>query len=129
MVDIAAIGRRHLSAALSGEMPSVPVNEWLGDDGEPVEIFYKPLTGVEQKQIQEMANKSEVEGVCMGVKVRALNADGSKVFGDVPIVSMLHDFGYSVLLKIFLLMETGVPTGTHGDDSLTEVVGALEKES
>ncbi len=118
-MDIAEIGRNHLRDALTGEMSSIVVHEWL-DNKKPVEIFYRPITGIQQKQIEAMSANSQAEGVCMSVKVRALDKDGRLIFGNTPIESMTHDYNYTVLLKIFLCMSGGAPVEAER--------GELEKE-
>ena len=108
-MDIAEAGLRHLREALAGDLQSIEVPEWPGEDGKPLCIYFRPLIGAEQKQIEAMSSQSETQGVCMAVKVRALREDGSKAFGEVPIESLMHDFNYNALLRIFLRMVSGTP--------------------
>jgi hypothetical protein len=108
-MDLASIGRSHLRAALTGALQSLPVAEWLDENKAPVRVYYKPLTGEEQIQIESMQSESTVKGVCMAIKVRALKADGSKAFGGVPIESLISDYNYPILLRIFLGMKASAP--------------------
>ena len=98
MPDIADIGRRHLADQLTGQMRHCEVSEWLDEQGRPVKIYWKPLTGIEQKSID--AGQSEVERVCLTIKHRARDADGKLLFAPVPIESLMHDYDYSVLRAI-----------------------------
>lgn len=120
MADIAEIGRRHLADALAGNLHHCTVTEWLDDDGKPVEVYWRPLTGKQQQQID--AARDEVSRVCMSVKVRALDAAGAPVFADVPLVSLVNDYDYSVMRAIAYII-----AGDIGQDDDTKIE-AFEKE-
>ena len=121
MIDIAEIGRRHLADALTGEMQFCDVSEWLDEAGEPIRVYWRPLTGAQQKQIDQF--NSLVERTCMTVKVRALSADGARIFAKTPIESLVNDFDYEVIRAIAYLMAIGTPADTG------ERIEALAKES
>lgn len=124
-MDIAEIGRNHLREALTGELHSCTVDEWVGDDGKPVTLYWRPLTGAEQKRIE--AFKTSTERTCMTVKVRALDADGKHAFADTAIESLMRDFDYWTLLTIAYLMSTEdqPPAAADAEGGLIE---SLEKE-
>lgn len=67
-------------------------------------IYWKPLTGIQQKQIQSYADKSISEGICGHVKVRALDSKGEHIFKDVTVLSMLHDYELQPFVEIFNAM-------------------------
>lgn len=122
-MDIAEIGRSHLRQALTGERHSCTVDEWVGDDGKAVTIYWKPLTGVEQKRIE--AFKTSTERTCMTVKVRALDEVGKHIFADTPIESLMRDYDYWTILTIAYLMSTQDQPPAAAGEGLIE---ALEKE-
>lgn len=112
------IARSHLADALAGTMQHCVVSEWL-DGGEPVKVYWKPLTGIEQQRIE--AFDDNVKKICMTVKVRARDAGGNLIFDNVPIESMMRDFDYSVLRAIAFLM-----VADFGDTE--ETIEDIEKE-
>ena len=119
-MSIADIGRNQLRDALTGKMSECEVSEWLDDAGKPVRIFWRPLTGAQQKLIDGFT--SNVERTCMVVKVRALDADGRKIFDEVPIESLVHDYEFRVIRAICYLMTS--ETSLDAD----ELIGDLVKE-
>ena len=64
-------------------------------------IYWKPLTGSQQKAIQKYAEKSTAEGICMHVKMRAVNKEGEPIFGDIGVIGLMNDFDFEVISKIF----------------------------
>lgn len=119
MIDIADVGRQHLADALAGDLAHCVVSEWIAD-GEPVKVYWRPLTGAQQKRIDAFTDY--VTRTCATVKFRALDAGGKMVFDKVPIESLVNDYDYSVLRAIAYLMQTQLP-----EDS-AESIEALEKE-
>lgn len=95
MTDIADIGRRHLADALSGRMREGIVSEWIGDDGEPVKIYWRPVTGRQQREIDRAG--SEVDRICATVKHRALDASGQPIFADTSLTSLANDYDYDTI--------------------------------
>lgn len=119
MTDIADIGRRHLADALTGKMYQCTVSEWLDENGVPVELYWKPLTGKQQREIDQA--QGEVNRVCMLVKLRALDADGKQVFKDVSLSGLANDYDYDVIRTIAYII-----AGNIGQD--TDPVENAEKE-
>jgi len=117
MVDIAAIGRRHLSDALTGKLHECTVSEWLDDDGKPVKVFWRPLTGTQQREIDSAGD--EIARVCQSVKVRALDANGSPVFAETPLASMSVDYDYNVIRSIAYIIAGDI--GQDVDDKIEEM--------
>lgn len=101
-MNIADIGRAQLSNALSGKLSNCDVSEWLDTNGNPVKIYWKPLTGLEQKQIDGFDNSTDRTLMC--VKVRALDAGGKHIFKDIPIESLRAQYDYAVMRAIGYLM-------------------------
>ena len=83
---------------VSGELESCEV------PGLDDRIYWKPLTGQQQRQSQKAAEKSTAEGICLHVKLRALDEKKELVFGDVALVGMMHDFDFKVISAIFFKM-------------------------
>ena len=92
---------------LAGELESCTVKALGGD-----RIYWRPLTGSQQKKIQTFAEKSVAEGICMHVKTRALDAQGEAVFKDLPITSLMNDFEFQTIADIFSEM-TGLDLSTE----------------
>ena len=101
-MDIAEIGRKHFADAFTKDPKYCEVTEWPDEEGKPMKIYWYPLSGVQQKQIEEP--DSVVARTCMSVKVRALDADGKPAFENTPLVSLMHDYDYSVIRLISFLM-------------------------
>lgn len=99
MSDIAEQLRQKFQDRLAGEPESIEVPELDGQ-----RIYWKPITGKQQKQIQAFAEKSTAEGICMHVKTRALDEKGERIFKDVAMAGMMADFDFQVLARIFFAM-------------------------
>lgn len=91
---------------LSGEMESAQI---AALDGE--RVYWKPMTGAQQKQIQSFADKSVAEGICMNVKTRALDKEGNPIFKDIAVIGMMNDFEFSTISDIFFAI-TGADIST-----------------
>ncbi len=121
-MNIAEIGARHLANALSGEMHHCTVTEWRDNEGKPVKVYWKPVTGSQQSIIDSASG--EVNRTCMTVKERALNADGSKIFKDNSLASLNNDYDYDVIRTLALVI-----SGDIGYSSFTEkAIEEMEKE-
>lgn len=120
-MNIADIGKRHLKDALTKKLSNCEVTEWEDGEGNPVKIYWEPLTGAQQKQIEEAG--TDVDRQCMAVKVRALNKDRSPIFSDTPLASLTHDYDFNVIRAIAFLMATDM-----GQDNQEEIEEEIEKE-
>ena len=98
MSDIAELLKEKFQERLHGEMDSCMVDE-IGQ-----RVYWKPLTGRQQKVIQKAAEKSTAEGICMHVKTRALDKEGNLIFNDVALVGLMNDFDFTVISEIFFAM-------------------------
>lgn len=76
-------------------------------DSEKMRVYWKPLTGRQQKAINMAAEKSITEGILMHIKIRALDAAGEREFKDVSLLSMMNDFDFDELSKVYIKM-TGI---------------------
>ena len=107
MMTPADIGRRHLTDQLSGKMGRCTVSEWIDPEtGNPIYLYWKPLTGVEQKQID--ACTTQVDRIAMTVKLRARDADGNRVFNDVGLTSLVNDYDFDVLRAIAYIISGNI---------------------
>ena len=95
--------RERFRARVSGEMEHADVE--IG--GDKVRIYFKPLTGAQQRTINKNAQKSIIEGILSHVSMRALDAEGNRIFAGVGMPSLLNDFDYDELSKIYVAM-TGI---------------------
>jgi len=127
MSDIAQIGRQHFADAMAGELRHLDVTEWRYSDGQPVRIYWRPLTGLQQRKIEEAG--SDVARVCTTLIQRALDADGNRIFGKVTQASLLNDYDYDVLRTIAYIISGNLGynhlPGPAGD---LDPVEAAEKE-
>lgn len=123
MTDIATIGRRHLADALTGKLKSVSVEAWKDDDGNPIEIYWKPLTGAEEKQIQSPDTMPERQA--MVVKVRARDSSGRLIFKKTSLASLMHDYDFNVIRGISFIITADSPVD---DDQAEERQESIEKE-
>ena len=106
MNPIAEKLKQRYETRLSGDLESCTVKALDGD-----KIYWKPLTGNQQKRIQAFAEKSVAEGICMHVKTRALDEKGEAVFKDLPVTSLMNDFEFQDIAAIFGEM-TGMDLST-----------------
>lgn len=102
MPSIAEAGRNHLAAALARTMKHCEVTEWLDADGNPINIYWRPVTGAQQSEIEK--GKTEVDRVCLTLKVRALDIDGGLAYQKTPLISLKTDYDYDVIKTIVYLM-------------------------
>jgi len=98
--------KARFESRLAGELESCAVKSLDG-----ALIYWKPLTGSQQKRIQLFAEKSVAEGICMHVKTRALDDKGELVFKDFPVTSLMNDFAFTDITAIFGEM-TGMDLST-----------------
>lgn len=77
-------------------------------EGETVKIYWKPLTGMQNKTIQQAGKKSVSEGMCQHVKIRALDKDGELIFKDIALIGMMHDFDFEKDISTLFFKMTGV---------------------
>lgn len=95
--------RQKFQDRLTGEMESYQP-DWL--DGET--IYWKPLTGAQQKAIQKAGEDSVVQGICMHIKTRALDDQGNLIFGDTALIGLMNDFDFQRhIIPIFNAMTDG----------------------
>lgn len=57
-------------------------------------FYWNPLTGQTQKSIQAMSEKSTAEGICMHVKMRALDEKGELIFKDNSVLDLMTNFDF-----------------------------------
>lgn len=105
MNPIAEALKQNYEKRLSGDLESCNVPA-IGK-----RIYWRPLTGKQQKIIQKWAEKSVAEGICMHVKTRALDEQGEAVFKDLGVVALMNDFEFESLAMIFGEM-TGMDLST-----------------
>lgn len=109
-VSIADRGRKHLADALAGQMNHCLVTEWPDENGDPTPIYWRPLTGVEQQQIDQAS--SVVERTAMVLKVRARDAQGNLIFKDTGLTGLINDYDYDTIRAISYLITGNI---THID--------------
>lgn len=79
-------------------------------------VFWKTLNGQTQKTIQAMAEKSTAEGICMHVKMRAIDKKGVLIFKDNTVLDMMENYDFDVISEIFFAI-------TKLDLSMEEIEG------
>ncbi len=116
-MDIAEIGRSQLFDALTGGMEFCEVSEWLDDDGKPVNVYWNPLTGIEQKKIELASN--QVDKILLTVKVRARDEDRNLIFDKMPLETLLRDYDFQVMRAIPYIMVSD--TGYSQEDEISDL--------
>ena len=96
MSEMSDLLKQQYQDNLSGDKPSCTIAE-LGKK----KIFWNPLTGSTQKLIQEMATKSTAEGICMHVKLRAIDDKGQLIFKENSVLDMMTNYNFETISKIF----------------------------
>lgn len=102
MSEISEFLKQRFQDRINGELESYSPESWGGK-----KIYWKPLTGRQQKAIQAMAEKSTAEGICMHVKTRAIDENGEQIFKE-PIVGMMNDFDFEKDISPIFFAMTGV---------------------
>jgi hypothetical protein len=107
---LAALAAKHYAA--QGQK-HVDVPEWVGDDGQPVRIYFRPLTLAERaaiRQAMDPAADPTSEEVIRTIVAKATDEAGGKLFnrGDVPTLRRQVDA--NILSRIFLAMIAAPPT-------------------
>jgi hypothetical protein len=100
MDDISEGLKELFESRISGELEWCTVPEMEGK-----KIYWKPLTGAQQKTIQVWGEKSNPEGVCMHVKLRALNENREQIFKDDAIIAMMTKMDFRIISKIYFAMQ------------------------
>ena len=100
---------------LNGELQSIEVPEWAGEDGKPLKIYYKPLINFKaQGKILALFNqKKDEEAVCMSLIIRCLDGDGKHIFKTTDMQTLLHECDPDIVNRILAEMQTNI------DDSET----------
>ena len=86
----ATLLRDKFRAQLAGEMDCY--THKINDAS--INIYWRPLTGVQAESIQKAAEQSVAKGMCKHVKERALNAEGQPIFKNHGLTSMMNDFDF-----------------------------------
>jgi hypothetical protein len=81
------------------EIKKIEVKEW-GTDGEPLEIFTKPLTLQESKKLYKMANGGDLEVMVYAIITKSLDADGNKLFTLADKESLMTKADVEVLSNV-----------------------------
>jgi|SaaInlStandDraft_3_1057020.scaffolds.fasta_scaffold266489_1 hypothetical protein len=105
-MDIAEIGRNHLRDTLTAEKSHCKVTEWVDDQGEPIKIYWLPLTGREQKIIESYG--TNVEQTAAALQIRARDESGKAIYANTPVASLINDYDFDVIRTIVFLMTTGM---------------------
>ena len=95
---------------LNGELQSIDVPEWAGEDGKPLKIYYKPLLNFKaQGKILALFNqKKDEEAVCMSLIIRCLDGDGKHIFKTTDMPTLLHECDPDVVNRILAEMQTNI---------------------
>jgi hypothetical protein len=99
MSEIAELLKTKYQDRLNGELESYAIDELNG-----LKIYWKPLTGRQQKVIQKAAVNSTAEGICMHVKSRALDEKKELIFKDIALIGLMNDYEFNDITKIFFAM-------------------------
>ncbi len=115
MSDILERAKGHFAAY---RVLPVTVPEWLDDDGNPAEIFVKPLT-LSAKRLLDRKHGDDTQGRMVTIIIRNLfDAEGKPIFTDADESALLSEVAGGPLERL-ALAAAGV--------NLDELIGIAEK--
>lgn len=90
---------------LSGELQSIEVPEW-GEPDKPLKIYYKAAINFRsQEKIFALVNASKSsEAVCQTLIIRALDADGKRLFKQTDMPNLMHEVDPEIVASIVTQM-------------------------
>jgi len=79
----------------------IEVPEWANDDGEPLEIYYTPMTLAETKRIYSRSVGTDDVVVLADTLIqKALFSDGTKMFRELHRKTILKEVDAEVLMRV-----------------------------
>jgi len=94
--------KAHFEARLSGEPSRIEVPEW-GENGQPLVIYYKPMT-LKAKSALSVFADNPFEYAVESLIRRALDADGKPIFRPVEKVEIMRHVDPDVVERIVISM-------------------------
>lgn len=91
-------------SGLSIEMVEVP--EW-GADGEPLKVYYKPMTLAEKNKLYKLATNDDLEIMAYTLIYKALDADGNKLFDLGDKRALMHEVDADVAAELAAKIMSG----------------------
>ena len=100
-INIIDNATKHFQTQLSGELLHVEVPEW------DCKIYFKPaFTFAQQEKIITLSNEGKmVEALVETLIVRALDADGKKVFRAAQKPKLMHEIDPNVIIRVVTEMK------------------------
>ena len=95
------------------EVKTIEVKEW-GDDEGPLKIFVKPFTLAEQKKLYSMSKNDDMDMLAYTLIMKALDADGNKIFNLGDKQTILNQVDPFVLAYVV----SNITQSTSVDDHL-----------
>ena len=84
-------------SGLAVEMTEVP--EW-GTDGEPLQVYYKPMTLAEKNKLYKLAQNDDLEIMAYTLIYKALDSDGNKIFDLGDKRALMHEVDADVAAEL-----------------------------
>ena len=82
------------------DIKKISVPEWGDDDGNPLEIYAKPLTLQETSKLYRMAKEDDMAMLAYVLIYKALDANGDKIFNLEDKNTLLNKVDRNVLIRV-----------------------------
>mgnify|MGYP004000734107 CR=1 FL=1 len=105
MSDVLNAAKTQFRDRLSSGLSQLVVPEWEVN-GKPITIYYKPsMTMKEQGEVLKLANTNkQAESVVMTLIIRALDADGNRMFRKADMTEIMNQTDPDVISQIVVGM-------------------------
>lgn len=94
-------GKAHFKELVSSEPRCVEVPEWP-IDGQPMKIYYKPTMNFKDQGVvlKLHGENKPAEAVCMTLILKAMDADGNKMFRRMDLEEMMRTFDPEIVSRV-----------------------------
>tara|TARA_R110000823_G_scaffold220010_1_gene348772 strand:+ start:40 stop:429 length:390 start_codon:yes stop_codon:yes gene_type:complete len=101
-INVLSNAKSHFRSALGAELQSIEVPEWNAT------IYFKTASSfmIEKKILDLHSKGSMVEALVETLLVKALNADGSKVFSPADKVVLMREVDPDVIIRVVTAMNS-----------------------
>ncbi len=105
MSNVLEAAKTQFRDRLSGGLSQLVVSEWEVN-GKPTKIYFKPsMTMKEQGEVLKLANDNkQAESVVMTLIIRALDADGNRMFKRAHMTELMNQTDPDVISRIVVGM-------------------------
>ncbi len=105
------IAKSQFKDRISGDLLSIEVPEWKGDDGKNVKIYFKAATNFKiQGQILRLVNEGKPdEAIIMTFILRSLDQDGKQIWRKVHMTEIMNEFDPDIVSRVVNAMNEVEP--------------------